>query len=85
MAKLVKSMKRSNLFSKPIFHSLLIITICSIVYSNTLESPFVFDDKLVIVENPIVRDLGYMVNPSEAKVYRGISNTNLLGKDTSVI
>ena len=64
-------MKRSNLFSKPIFHNLLIITICSIAYSNTLESPFVFDDKLVIVENPIIRDLGYMVNPSEAKVHKG--------------
>ena len=49
----------------------MIITIISIVYSNTLEAPFVFDDKLVIVENPIVRDLGYMVNPSEAKVHKG--------------
>jgi len=47
----------------------LIITIISIVYSNTLEAPFVFDDKFVIVENPIVKDLGYMVNPSEAKVH----------------
>ena len=49
----------------------MIITIISIVYSNTLEAPFVFDDKFVIVENPIVRDLGYMVNPSEAKVHKG--------------
>jgi len=49
----------------------LIITIISIVYSNTLEAPFVFDDKFVIVENPIVKDLGYMVNPSEAKVHKG--------------
>ena len=47
----------------------MIITIISIVYSNTLEAPFVFDDKFVIVENPIVKDLGYMVNPSEAKVH----------------
>ena len=49
----------------------MIITIISIVYSNTLEAPFVLDDKLVIVENPIVKDLGYMVNPSEAKVHKG--------------
>ena len=62
-------MKQTNLFSRPIFHILLIITIISIVYSNTLEAPFVFDDKFVIVENPIVKDLGYMVNPSEAKVH----------------
>ena len=72
MAKLVKSVKQTNLFSKPIFHCLLIITICSIAYSNTLESPFVFDDKLVIVDNPIVRDLGYMANPSEVKVHSRI-------------
>ena len=64
-------MKQTNLFSRPIFHCLLIITIISIVYSNTLEAPFVFDDKLVIVENPIVKDLGYLVNPSEAKVHKG--------------
>jgi len=63
--------KQTNLFSRPIFHIFLIITIISIVYSNTLEAPFVFDDKLVIVENPIVKDLGYMVNPSEAKVHKG--------------
>ena len=49
----------------------MIITIISIVYSNTLEAPFVLDDKFVIVENPIVKDLGYMVNPSEAKVHKG--------------
>ena len=64
-------MKQTNLFSRPIFHIFLIITIISIVYSNTLEAPFVFDDKFVIVENPIVKDFGYMVNPSEAKVHNG--------------
>ena len=64
-------MIRANFFSRSIFHCILIITICSIVYSNTLESPFVFDDKFVIVENPIVKDFGYMLNPSEAKVHKG--------------
>ena len=49
----------------------LIIFVMSYVYSNTLEAPFVFDDKFVIVENPIVKDLAYFVSPSEAKVHKG--------------
>ena len=43
----------------------------SYVYSNTLEAPFVFDDKFVIIENPIVKDLAYFISPSEAKVHKG--------------
>ena len=49
----------------------LIIFVMSYVYSNTLEAPFVFDDKFVIVENPIVKDLAYFGSPSEAKVHKG--------------
>ena len=49
----------------------LIIFVMSYVYSNTLEAPFVFDDKFVIVENAIVKDLSYFISPSEAKVHKG--------------
>ena len=49
----------------------LIIFVMSYDYSNTLEAPFVFDDKFVIVENAIVKDLSYFISPSEAKVNKG--------------
>ena len=64
-------MKKPTLFTRPIFHIILIVSLCSVVYSNTLEAPFVFDDKFVIVENPIVKDLAYFISPSEAKVHKG--------------
>ena len=59
------------ILQKPLFHFLLIVAICLIAYSNTLNAPFHFDDSVVIIDNPIVKDLGFMVNPSAAKVHKG--------------
>jgi len=58
------------IFKKPIFHFLLIMAICLVAYSNTLNAPFQFDDIPVIVENPIIKDLGFISNPSAAKGYK---------------
>ena len=60
------------ILKKPLFHFVLITAICLTVYSNTLNAPFHFDDNAVIIENPIVKDLGFMVNPSEAKFHEGL-------------
>ena len=57
-------------WQKPLFHFLLITAICLISYSHTFNAPFEFDDFPVIVENPIIKDLGLMLNPSEAKVHK---------------
>ncbi|MFC1516869.1 tetratricopeptide repeat protein, partial [Thermodesulfobacteriota bacterium] len=54
---------------KPIFHFLLIIIICLAIYSNSFNAPFHFDDSAAIVRNPIIKDLGFMINPSKAKVH----------------
>ena len=62
---------RTSLMEKPLFHFILIIAICLIAYSNTLNAPFEFDDGVAIIENPIVRNFGFMVNPSEAKAHKG--------------
>ncbi|MEE9613495.1 MAG: hypothetical protein V3W31_00895, partial [Thermodesulfobacteriota bacterium] len=37
---------------------LLIASACLLIYSNTLHSPFFFDDKLYILDNPGIRSLG---------------------------
>ena len=37
--------------------SLLIILGCCLVYSNTIETPFILDDKWNITKNQCVRDL----------------------------
>jgi tetratricopeptide (TPR) repeat protein len=57
---------RTDVFSRPLFHLLLIIVLSILVYSNTFHVPFQFDDKPNIVENPIVMDLKYFAQPSEA-------------------
>ncbi len=68
-----KPTTRSDVFRNPLFHILLIITFCLIAYSNTFRVPFQFDDTPTIVENPIIKDLSYMVNPSAAKIYKETS------------
>ena len=39
------------------------------VYSNTIHSPFQFDDATNIIENPIIKDLQYFSGPSNAKAF----------------
>jgi Flp pilus assembly protein TadD len=54
---------------RPAFHILLIALIGLIVYSNTLNTPFQWDEGHYIVENPLVKDLRYFVAPDEAKKF----------------
>jgi tetratricopeptide (TPR) repeat protein len=63
------AIEQTDLSRKPIFHFLFIVVLCLTVYSNTFDAPFHFDDAAVIVRNPIVKDLGFMINPPKAKVY----------------
>ena len=60
-----------NLLNKPLYHLLLIITLGVIGYSNTLYAPFVFDDEINIVKNPIIKNLDYYKTPAKAKVHSG--------------
>jgi tetratricopeptide (TPR) repeat protein len=57
------------LFQKTFTHLVLIILLSLIAYSNTFHVPFHFDDKPVIVENPIIKDFQYFTSPSKAKVF----------------
>lgn len=72
-----KSIMQESRLQKPLFHFFLIMAICLTVYSNTLKAPFEFDDYPAIVNNPIVKDLGFMVNPSEAKNHKEIFQYDL--------
>jgi tetratricopeptide (TPR) repeat protein len=40
-----------------LIHLFLVVFLGSIIYSNTLQSPFVFDDESYIHDNPVLRDL----------------------------
>ena len=52
-----ESIKENNLFSK-IYPIILIIVLGVIIYSNTFNSSFHFDDQVDIVKNSAIRDIG---------------------------
>lgn len=52
--------------------ALLIIVLGLIIYSNTFESPFYFDDEFYIVKNPVIKDLSYFSEPSKAKDFETV-------------
>jgi len=49
--------KKFCIFSKPIIHFLLIFILGVIIYSNTLNSPFLWDDDTLIFKNANIRNL----------------------------
>jgi tetratricopeptide (TPR) repeat protein len=53
-----------DIFRKPRFQLLLIIVLGILVYSNTFDVPFQFDDMEYIIDHPAVRDFKYFLDPS---------------------
>ncbi|MBF0537275.1 MAG: tetratricopeptide repeat protein [Nitrospirae bacterium] len=47
-----------------VIHQFLIVVIGLIVYSNALSVPFVLDDDVNIVQNPLVKGFNYFLDPS---------------------
>ncbi len=65
------------LANNPLVHIACIVFLILIVYSNTLNAPFQWDESTFIVNNPIVSDLHYFIIPSDAKgleLYGGLIN-----------
>ncbi len=54
-------------FNQPVFHYLWIIGIGILIYSNSLYSPFQWDEYDFLLQNPIVKNLDYFLYPSRAK------------------
>jgi Tfp pilus assembly protein PilF len=61
---------KKSLFQKTFAHLILIAILGLIAYSNTFHVPFHFDDMSVIVENPLIKDLKYFIQPSLAKAFK---------------
>jgi len=58
-----------NARNKPLLHITLIVILCCLAYSNSLDVPFEFDDIHQIVENPIVKDLFYFSDFDAAREF----------------
>lgn len=55
--------------NRPAFHVLAILILGLLCYANTLDVPFYLDDVQNIIENPIVRDLGYFLDTDRARAH----------------
>lgn len=62
----------SSNFNPPVaLYLLIIISLGFLAYANTFHVPFVFDDRMVIVDNTLIKDLSYFLHPSKAQAVSG--------------
>jgi tetratricopeptide (TPR) repeat protein len=54
----------NRILNRPLIHFLLIAVLGMVVYSNTFDVPFHFDDRKFIVDNPFMKDFSYFFDPS---------------------
>ncbi len=57
----------SHSLSHSFIHIACLAFLIFIIYSNTFSAPFQWDESSFIVDNPIIKDLHYFANPSDAK------------------
>ena len=65
-AELSKKPKKNG-FNRLLLPCLLIVVIGILAYSNSFDSPFQWDEHDFLVQNPIVKNLKYFLEPSRAK------------------
>ena len=66
-----------SLANNSFIHVVCLVFLIVIIYSNTLNGPFQWDESEFIVKNPIIKDLHYFSNPSDAngvKLYSAFIN-----------
>ena len=51
-------------------HLACLVFLIVIIYANTLNAPFQWDESQFIINNPIIKDLHYFSNPSDAKGFK---------------
>jgi hypothetical protein len=62
---------RLKALDKPAFHLAVIALLGLIVYSNTFNVPFLLDDHRNIVDNRMIKDLSYYIDPAGADQFAG--------------
>ncbi|MBF0343505.1 MAG: tetratricopeptide repeat protein [Nitrospirae bacterium] len=69
--------ERPPFYANPYLHILLLVVVGFLIYSNTFEVPFFFDDDFNIVGNSLIKDLRYFTDTSafeSAQAIQGIKN-----------
>ncbi|MBI5675812.1 MAG: tetratricopeptide repeat protein [Nitrospirae bacterium] len=65
--KLIQGLRVQSVNS-PVIHLLAIAGLVFLIYSNTFNAPFQFDDDTNIVHNPAIKDLHYFSDPSRVEL-----------------
>jgi protein O-mannosyl-transferase len=65
-----ESFSLRSLTNKTFVHIVCLVVLILIVYANTLNSPFQWDEDEFLVNNPIVNNLHYFASPSDAKGFQ---------------
>ena len=60
-----------HLLNRRSVHVSLIIGLGILIYANSLQVPFYFDDYLQIINVPLVKHFSYFTNPGSAKAFAG--------------
>ncbi|MFI5295598.1 MAG: tetratricopeptide repeat protein [Thermodesulfovibrionales bacterium] len=64
-----QSVDVGRFLQKPLIHILLIAVLGLLAYSNTFHSPFMWDEKREIIENPVIKDLGNFLSNTKGYDY----------------
>jgi len=72
------SVKAVAFFRKPIIHILIIVILGVLIYSNTFNVPFAYDDIASISSNPMIKDVHHIIDP------QNIYKSRIIGQLTFV-
>ncbi len=64
--------------NRAMLHAALIALLACLIYTNSLQAPFTFDDNVYILDNPALKDFHYFADPSHDEILmsRGILEQN---------
>ncbi len=67
VSRLASHASRLTFLTDSRFHIACLVFLIILIYSNTLNAPFQWDESKHLVDNPIVKDLRYILHPSEGQ------------------
>src|SRR5665811_865396 len=68
------SVESAAFFRKPFVHILIIVVLGILIYSNTFNAPFAYDDISNIINNSSIKDIHHIINSQTIYDNRLIGN-----------
>ena len=71
---MTESVKSAAFFRKPVVHILIIVVLGILIYSNTINAPFAYDDISSIINNSLVTGVRHIIDPQNIYDNRLVGN-----------